>query len=884
MKKGRTGDLGFTYYDVYNSTVITSLKQSLQILKYVFCGDWKIDSCSFPLSFCLERTGDDYLCRGDFKQATACFQQFLGIAEEKGDKPAEARVYGKLGDVYEGLHDFNHAMKCHTKRLVIAKELGDRLEEGVAYSSIGNAYESRGDFHRAIEYHNFHLAIAKEIGDRAGEGTSYGNLGDAYERLGNFGQAMKYRKLHLTIAKEVGDRVGLGAAYSRLGKAYHNFGDFKQAIEYHNQHLAIAKERGDKVEEGIAYCNLGIAYHRLGDFSKAVEYHEEDLCIAREVGDTAGEGASYGNLGNIYHSIGDYQQAIEYHQMHLSIARRVGSSVDEGAAYCNLGRAYQALGDFEKAVTLYERDLVISKELDDRSGEGTSYGNLGSVYEKIGDFEKAIEYHRQSLNIAKDVGDRSGEGLACGNLGKAYYGLGNFVTAIECHKQQLSLAKKVGDKALEADACYSLGRAFEMTGSLIEALDNFRSSVEIYDSLKALLESRDSWKINFRDVYENAYRSLWRTLLRLQKTEEALFVADQGRAQALVDLMKEQYGFYSTAPCEHKEMIGDFVNDVSSQVVFVALESDKINVWVLGQGNEIQFRQKPEEAEYVHEFPFPTAESSWRRLYDAVIGPVADLLHGDELIIVPDGPLWLAPYAAFLDHDSRYLSETFRIRLIPSLTSLKLILDCPGDYHCKSGVLLVGDPCSETGRRRFPRLPHAKKEVEMIGKMFQSTPLTGEDATKEAVLERMGSVALIHIAAHSSSGEIVLAASEFSNDQDSFLSEEDVKAMKLRARLVVLSCSHFAVHEDIKAEGVFGIARAFLGAGARSVVVSLRGIDDEAAMKFMENFYHHLGGGYSASVALQHAQKCLRESEDFAAEMHWAPFVLIGDDVTIELR
>lgn len=841
----------------------------------------------FPLPFFPERTGDDYLRRGAFKEAIERFQQYLVIAEEEDDKPAEARAHGKLGDAYEGLHDLNHALNCHMKRLLIAKELGDRAEEGVACSSIGNAYESLDDFHRAIEYHNAHLAIAKEIGDRAVEGTSYGNLGDAYERLGNFEQAMKYRKLHLTIAKEVGDRVGLGAAYSRLGKAYHNFGNFKRAIEYHNQHLAIAKERGDKVEEGIANCNLGLAYHRLGDFKKAVEYHEKDLRIAKEVGDTAGEGTSHGNLGNIYHSIGDYQQAIKYHKMHLSIAKRVGSRVDEGAAYCNLGRVYQALGNFEEALSLYEQDLVISKELGDLSGEGTSYGNLGCLFEKVGNFEKAIEYHEKSLYLAKTVGDRSGEGLACGNLGKAYFCLRDFVAAIECHKQQLSLAKKVGDKALEADACYSLGRALEMTGSFIEALDYFRSSVEIYDSLKALLEARDSWKINFRDVYENAYRSLWRTLLKLEKPEEALFVADQGRAQALVDLMKEHYGSHSTTLCEHKETIGDFVNDVSSQVVFLALESYKINVWVLGQGNEIQFRQEQEWAEDVHEFPFSTGESSWRRLYDAVIGPVADLLHGDELIIVPDGPLWLVPYAAFLDHDSRYLSETFRIRLTPSLTCLKLILDCPGDYHCKSGVLLVGDPCSpclKKGRRRLPRLPCAKREVDMIGKMFQSKPLTGENATKEAVLERIGSVALIHIAAHSSSGEIFLAASEFSNDQDSFsLTEEDVKAMKLRARLVVLSCSHVAVHGDIKAEGVFGIARAFLGAGARSVVVSLWRIADEAAMKFMENFYYHLGGGHSASAALNHAQKCLRESEKFAAETHWAPFVLIGDDVTIEL-
>ena len=79
-----------------------------------------------------------------------------------------------------------------------------------------------------------------------------------------------------------------------------------------------------------------------------------------------------------------------------------------------------------------------------------------------------------------------------------------------------------------------------------------------------------------------------------------------------------------------------------------------------------------------------------------------------------------------------------------------------------------------------------------------------------------------------------------------------------------------------------GIGRAFLGAGARSVLVSLWGVDDEATMEFMKSFYEHLASGQSASMALNLAMKCLRESEKFCAVKHWAPFVLIGDDVTIE--
>ena len=109
----------------------------------------------------------------------------------------------------------------------------------------------------------------------------------------------------------------------------------------------------------------------------------------------------------------------------------------------------------------------------------------------------------------------------------------------------------------------------------------------------------------------------------------------------------------------------------------------------------------------------------------------------------------------------------------------------------------------------------------------------------------------------------------------------DVQAVRVRARLVVLSCCHSG-RGEVKAEGVVGMARAFLCAGARSVLVSLWAIDNEATLLFMKRFYHHLADGESAGIAVHQAIKYLRESLQFGAVKHWAPFVLIGDDVTCE--
>ena len=286
-------------------------------------------------------------------------------------------------------------------------------------------------------------------------------------------------------------------------------------------------------------------------------------------------------------------------------------------------------------------------------------------------------------------------------------------------------------------------------------------------------------------------------------------------------------------------------------------------------------------------------QESLKSFFDLIIAPVADLVYGNDLILVPEGPLCLVPYAALMNPKQEYLCESLKIRLIPSLTTLKLITDSPADFHNKTGALLVGDPYLEEvlyKGRKLCELPYAKKEVEMIGRILGTAPLIGKMATKGEVLKRLSTVALVHIAAHGKmdTGEIILAPnpaeeSHHPEEKDFLLTMADVLEAKLRARLVVLSCCHSA-HGEIKAEGVVGISRAFLGAGARSVLVSLWGIDDEATFLFMKHFYKELVKGRRVSEALNQAMKCMRESEEFGEVKYWAPFVLIGDDVTLELN
>ena len=924
-------NLGIGYYSLGDfKTAMEYHERHLKIAKKI--GDTAGEGRAYS------NLGNGYHRLGDIKNAIEYHERDLKVAKEVDDRAGEGRAYCNLGNGYRRLGDFKKAIEYHERHLKIAKGIGERDGKGRAYANLGNCCHSLGDFKNAMEYHERHLKIAKEIGDRVGEGRAYANLGNAYHSLGDFKNAIKYHERDLKIAKEIGDRSGEGRAYCNLGNGYNSLGEFKNAIKYNERDLKISKEVGDRAGEGVACCNLGNSYGGLGNFKKAIEYHERDLKIAKEVGDGAGEGRAYGNLGNSYHSLGYFKNAMEYHERHLKIAKEVGDRAGEGRAYCNLGIAYYSLEDFKNAIRCNERHLKITKEIRDRAGEGRAYCNFGNCYYSLGDLKNAIEYSERYLKITKEVGDRAGEGSAYGNLGSVYDNLGDLNNAIEYYERHRKIAKEIGDSVGEARSLCNLGRSFELKGSPVEALDCYHSSVKVFNDVRHHLLFKDEWKISYRNLHNSPYTCLWRLLLNQGEVVKALFAAEEGRAQALQDLMNSMYA--TEAAHKTEEATSGTFSCLPSNTVFIAFEKSEVIFWIIRNADDVELRRKRIADDSLKEVATTVTQSliynaheiigvrnyvkcedrsldgindkvlpnkrspqiisqqshfdtnPLRALHDVIIGPISDLINGNELMFVPEGPLCLAPYAAFLDPDSKYLCEDFDIRVIPSLKSLKLITDSSADYHRDSGALLVGDPCLEEAfyqGQKLVQLPCAKAEVEMIGNILNSKPLTGREATKDEVLRRLPSVALVHIAAHGSAetGQIALApnttrVSQDPVEEDYLLTMKDVLSVHLRARLVVLSCCHSA-RGEIKPEGVVGIARAFLGAGARSVLVSLWAIDDEATLEFMKSFYRHLAQGRRASEALNRAMKCLRDSEEFSEVKYWAPFVLIGDDITLDV-
>ncbi|XP_066025047.1 tetratricopeptide repeat protein 28-like, partial [Pocillopora verrucosa] len=835
----------------------------------------------------------------------------------------------------------------HQKALVIRTEIGDRKGVATTYGNLGTVFHSLGQYDKAKEYHQKALVIRTEIGDREGVATDYGNLGTVFHSLGQYHKAKEYHQKALVIRTEIGDRERVATDYGNLGTVFHSLGQYDKAKEYHQKALVIRTEIGDREGEAAAYGNLGTVFHSLGQYDKAKEYHQKALVIRIEIGDRQGVAADYGNLGIVFHSLGQYDKAKEYHQKALVIRIEIGDRKGVAPDYGNLGIVFHSLGQYDKAKEYLQKALVIRTEIGDRKGVAADYGNLGTVFHSLGRYDKAKEYHKKALVIRTEIGDREGEATDYGNLGTVFHLLGQYGKAIKYLQKALVIRTEIdiGDRRTVFQILQEYAILYLFQNKVEDSLSCLQLCIEKYEELRSFLGANDQFKTSFLEhsgIFP--YKLLCTLLCDTGKTRDALYVEELGRARGLSDLMAEKYSVDTHISANPQSWFGIeniFRKKNNCTCLYISYFHNHLHLWILKTSGVLHYRRiSPEEnlvqaglpkdlplskflaknfrslgilpiedcedrsLNVVESQPLSPEQKSSARLrlveesedeevisnlslcYKMFIAPVYDLLEEPEVIIVPDRSLYKVPFAALSEKEgAEYLSETRRIRIIPSLTTLKMIQDSPEDYHSNTGALIIGNPTVDG----LSPLPGARKEAEMVGRLLGVPPLVEEEATKQAVIERISSVSLIHFAAHGNAerGEIALSPIPSANSRNAILPKEaymltmaDVSRVKVKAKLVVLSCCHSGSGE-ITAEGVIGIARAFLGSGARSVLVALWAISDSATEKLMSRFYEHLVKGESASESLHQALKWMRKN-GLTKVSEWASFTLIGDDVRLE--
>ena len=878
---------------------------------------------------------------GQYDKAKENLKTALNIRLKTGDKKGEATSYGNLGTVFISVGQYDKAKEYLEKALAIRIQIGDKEGEASSYAKLGTVFKSLSQYDKAKEYLEKALAIRIQIGDKKGEASSYGNLGTVFTSLGQYHKSKEYLEKALAIRIQIGDKKGEAADYGNLGPVFTSLGQYDKAKEYLEKALAITIQIGDKKGEARDYGNLGTVFTSLGQYDKAKEYLEKALAISIQIADKKGEAANYGNLGTVFKTLGQYDKAKEYLEKALAIKIQIGDKEGEASSYGNLGTVFQSLGQYDKAKEYLEKALAISIQIADKEGEAANYGNLGTVFKTLGQYDKAKEYLEKALAIKIQIGDKMGEAADYGNLAVLCQSVGEFVAAEDYSEMALSIAHDIKDLEKEFEVLCLLTMVKLCQYKVPEAFHCMFLSVKKSECLRSFLRNNDDFKVSSSDVRDFPYRSLSTFFCIFANPNHGLYVLELARARALADLMSSQYsvkGQISADPQSWTGIENIMKKESNCSCLYISYHADNLFFWILKTSGIIHFRRitvdeklvgaglrvgkledffakcfrslgilGDQECEdrslndveslaaprLIEEDDEEIHNSEWNLslYYKILISPVTDLLEEPEIIVVPDRSLYQVPFPALTDEHGKYLSETFRIRIVPSLTTLKLIQDSSADYHSQTGALIVGDP--DVGAvyykgnvMSFSSLPCAGKEAVMIGQLLGVQPLLGPQATKQVVLERLHSVSLIHFAAHGNAemGEIALSPvgprNRISEEEDYLLTMSDIAQVQLRAKLVLLSCCHSG-RGQIRAEGVIGIARAFLGSGARSVLVALWAISDIATEQLMCRFYEHLVRGESASESLHQAMKWMR-SNGFKKVCDWAPFMLIGDNVTFE--
>ncbi len=874
----------------------------------------------------LNNLGLVYRNLGDLNKAIEYHEQSLAIARELKNPQLEAFSLNSLGNANFNFGKFKQAIEFFQQSLTIAREINNRDSEGITLGNLGNCYLYLADYPKAIEFYQKSLEIARELNNSYSEGNALGNLGTAYDALGEYDKAIEYQEQSLILARKINDRQGEGQALINLGMSYRNLGNYAKAIEYQEQSLVISREIKDIRTEGLALGNLSNAYYSLGDYGKAIEYGQQSLDITIRIQDIQGEGQSLGNLGNIYYSLGNYPKAIELYQKQLGIVIQTGDSQGKANALGNLGNTYNDLGDYNKALDFYQQSLAIARAIKDRNGEGSALGNIGLAYLLLEDYQKGIDFCEQSLVIKREVKDPVGEANTLGNLGLAYNALGNYTKAIEYQKQYVDIAREIKYRWGESTGLNSLGAGYRNAGNLVEAEKNFLASIQVKESLRAGLD--DTAKVSIFDTQTDAYQNLQETLIAQQKIESALEIAERGRARAFVELLAQRLSDNSgtipaTAP-PTIDQIKQIAKTHNATLVEYSIIYNKILfIWVVKPTGEIEFRQVDmtplfeKDIQELSDIIIKTRQfivirdrglgvvpshikidrtNRLQQLHQLLIKPIADLLPTNpeaRVIFVPQGSLFLVPFPALQDSANQYLIEKHTILTIPAIQVLDLthqqkqrLVNSNGEIK-GSNILIVGNPTMPSvapdigeAPEQLPSLPGAEAEAIAIAKLFNTQAITGNQATKKDIISKMEKSRIVHLATHGLlddftgkgiPGAIALAPS---GNDDGLLTALEILDLKLKAELVVLSACDTG-RGKITGDGVIGLSRSLISAGAPSIIVSLWAIPDASTATLMTEFYRNFQQNPDKASALRNAM--LTTMQKYPDPINWAAFTLVGE-------
>ncbi len=857
-------------------------------------------------------------------EALALGRQALDLYRELGDPVFVATSRSLLGSIHVRRGDLAEGTRMMTEALAAHRALGNQNETAFALNMLGIIYGRSGEPERAVEAFQQAERIAREMRLGRLESTVLLNLGIATKDLGDTALSLTYYERALALVRARGDRNVEAATLTNLGNLYRRMGEYEKALSAYQAALTLARQVGNTETEARALNTIGSTLYRLGQFQEALDHHRQSLDLRRTIVDVAAEAASLDGAGLARHRLGNSEQAIEDLTDALRIRRATSERLGESDTLRNLalverdrGNIMAALGHIEAAVRLTDdmRGHVMSPDL------RTSFIAAEQArYELY--IDVLMQLHKDRPGRGFDV-----RGFEASERGRARVLLESLLEARTDIRQGVDAALLHRERTAQSQLSAASTRLSRLLtqGSEPGEIEGTRASLETLSTEHRLLQDRirrespayaaltQSGSVSVGDVQrELVDRDTVLLEYSLGETRSWLWAVTP-TAVAAFELpprrdveaaARRVYALLTARQPRPDESPGARSTRLADAEAGWHQESIALGRMLLGQA----------AAHY---------GSAWR---------------GRRLLIVAAEVLQYLPFSALSDPASEQqpLVVDHEVVNLPSASVLAVIRQQTDDAGSTSQELAVlADPVFEaddpriTGTtpgatdrprastggstaapgvgvadralrsvdsmgdsrwQRLARLPFTRQEALAIAALVPAEhrlEATGFRASRTTVMSGdLARYRLVHFATHgflnsgqpALSGLVLSLLDQDGNEQDGFLRLNDIYNLRLRADVVVLSACQTALGKEIRGEGMVGLTRGFMYAGARRVVASLWQVNDSATAELMKRFYEGmLVDRLTPAAALRRAQRQLAAVPRWSSPYFWAPFVLQGE-------
>jgi CHAT domain-containing protein len=753
------------------------------------------------------------------------------------------------------------------------------------------------------------IASAMEMWTRSGNlyGVARGNLVLAYfaGREGNYSAAECESKSALAVFERIADHDNAAVAFNVLGMVARSSGDLEAAAEAYRRARKLFVAAKDELGEGDAISGLMDVSVDRNDTSSP-ELYVRGLALAQTTHNQALLATALVGTGDVDFREHRFTQARATYRKSLDAARGAKNPFEVALALGRLARGAAAEGDLDEALGLYAQALALEEQAGAVEDVARSQYLSARIYlakreprKALAEIEKTIAIvEQQRLRIAK-FESRAQYFAWVHEYYALYIRVLMALSRIEPDRDYVRRAVEASERSKVRaliDELTNAPQAVNCDEPPVETMQQDADTPQAKEEIVRLNESANS---------ESVLLSMEQIQTETQENEAALVEFALGEEHSFAWLLDG--GRISAF-----ELPGGAEIDRRVEKLRRALEPI-----------ELQIGESPEEFLKRREVQSHTEQKQLRELGQMLFGAMP-LPTSKRLIIVPDGALQYIPFAALETSAGTQLVQRYELAMLPSASMLAALRkSTSGRAGPEDNVTVIADPLYELPSVKgksgqsdmdarasrvtlrsaeltralsdlhetssIPNLPGSRLEALSIQRILgpsRTRLALGYEANRDAVMGGMLARArVVHFATHGlldarrpeNSGLILALFNSRGQAQDGYLRVSDIHGLKLSADLVVLSSCESALGKDMGSEGIIGLPRAFLYAGAKRVIASLWKVDDEAAAVLMAYFYEELKEGMSPTAALNRSQLKLRQYPKFHDPYFWSAFFLEGE-------